>query len=334
MPKTASSPTLDQYLSEPLRIGEPDVSGPLAVFPIFGPEPKQPYASFAQGRERGVEIKEVEHAASVNDLTVANPTDTPVLLYDGEEVLGAQQNRTLDITVLVAAGATIKVPVSCVEVGRWEHSRHADAFAPSPQTAYPELRRARSRWVRERAVAGLQARADQGEVWDEVAAKSARMQAGSSTGAMHDIYEQRRDRLGELRRAIELHDGQCGALVAVGGKFSVFDYVSRGEVFASLHAPLVEGYALDALEAKDVDTPALGEAEGVVSLICGAEIEDHAIVGLGRMLVIGSDGIGAAGLSVERELVQLTAFPGDEFGADRVRTVRGGSISRPSPRGE
>ena len=57
--------------------------------------------------------------ASVNDLVVANPTPLPILVYEGEEVLGAQQNRTFDESVLIAAGATVKARVSCVEAGRW-----------------------------------------------------------------------------------------------------------------------------------------------------------------------------------------------------------------------
>ena len=42
-------------------------------------------------------------APSVNDVLVDNPLDVAVLLYEGEEVQGAQQDRTLDVSVLVAA---------------------------------------------------------------------------------------------------------------------------------------------------------------------------------------------------------------------------------------
>jgi hypothetical protein len=43
---------------------------------------------------------------NVNDLVIVNPTDLPVLVYEGEEVLGAQQNRIFDVSVLVAAGTS------------------------------------------------------------------------------------------------------------------------------------------------------------------------------------------------------------------------------------
>src|SRR4051812_33094284 len=208
MPTTSpSAPSIHDHLSEPLRLGEPDVHGPLAVFPLFGPEPRLDYASFAQGRGAGVAVKEVEGRASVNDLFVANPTDRAILLYEGEEVLGAQQNRTFDVSVLVAARSQLQVPVSCVEAGRWDGTRHGESFSPAPQMAYPAMRSLKNRAARESVAAGMAPRAMQGEVWDGVANKSARMNVASATGAMHDIYDGRRDRLAEFHGAIELHDG-------------------------------------------------------------------------------------------------------------------------------
>ena len=99
-------------------------------------------------------IKELAAGAEVGDLVVHNPLELPVLLYEGEEVQGAQQNRTVDVSVLVPAHSTLRVPVSCVEQGRWDHRRHAEPFAPAPQAAYPELRRLKNERVRERLAAG------------------------------------------------------------------------------------------------------------------------------------------------------------------------------------
>lgn len=38
-----------------------------------------------------------------------------VLILDGEEILGAKQNRMVNATILIAAHTKVKVPVSCVE---------------------------------------------------------------------------------------------------------------------------------------------------------------------------------------------------------------------------
>src|SRR3954471_15571872 len=95
--------TIRNHLSEPIRVEEPDVAGPLAVFPLFGPDPGQQYLSLAKAREHGVRVGEDDRGASVRDIVVHNSGEAPVLLYEGEEVLGAQQNRTFDVTVLAPA---------------------------------------------------------------------------------------------------------------------------------------------------------------------------------------------------------------------------------------
>src|SRR5439155_20093766 len=140
---------------------------------------------------------------------------------EGEEVLGAQQNRTFDVSVLVPARRRLRVPVSCVEAGRWDGPRHGESFQPAPQVTYPELRRMNNRAARTRAAAGMEARAEQSAVWGEVADKSQRLSADSATGAMHDIYECRRSGLNEFSAAVRRHDAQCGTLVAIGGSFVV-----------------------------------------------------------------------------------------------------------------
>ena len=153
------------------------------------------------------------------------------------------------------------VPVSCVEHGRWDGARSGEAFAPAPQTAYPELRHLKNRQARVAVEQNLEPRASQGDVWDEVAHKSERMATHSQTGAMHDIYDGRREQLAAFRDAVRLRDGQAGALVCIGGEAAVIDYVSRPDAFAALQGPLLQGYALDALEAdaKDAGDPAVAQ---------------------------------------------------------------------------
>jgi hypothetical protein len=322
---TTSIPTLQQHLAEPLRAGAPDVHGPLAVFPVFGPRATVEYVAFTQGVAHGVTVKELSDGASVNDLVVVNGSGTAVLLFEGEEVLGAQQNRTFDVSVLVPAGAALRVPVSCVEAGRWDAARHGEAFSPAPQAAYPALRRMKNRAAADALAAGYEPRAAQGAVWSEVAAKATRMRAESPTRAMHDIFERHRDRLAEFEAAIPLHDGQTGALVAIGGAMTVLDHVSRPEVFAALFEPLLHGYALDALEASGTRPPSTEDAQAFLGRVMTARLTHHDGRGLGRDVRLAEPGLTGAGLVASEELVQLSVF-GDT--QPRRRTA----IHRPSRR--
>ncbi len=331
MPTDIAAPNLQQYLAGSLRVGAPDTHGPLSVFPVFGPPPRLEYVSFSQGVKAGVVVRELEQRAEVSDLLVINPANVPVLLFEGEEVLGAQQNRTFDTSVLVPVGARVQVPVSCVEAGRWDGARAHDHFSPAPQAAYPALRRLKNEAARAQVVRGHEPRAHQGAVWNEVAAKSARLGAQSHTGAMHDVFEARRKRLDEFIQAIPLHDGQNGAIAAIGGHITVLDHVSRPDVFATLHGPLVQGYALDALEAGGDGPVDEGAVDAFLAAVLGARVSEHDGIGLGRDVRFTDRGVGGSGLVAREELVQVTAFAEEAGGGEGV--ILGTRIRRPSRRG-
>ena len=327
----AGALTLTNYLEHPLVVGDPDVAGPLAVFPLFGPAARLEYQSFAQGAAHGVSIKELAGGASVNDLVVHNPTSLPLLLFEGEEVLGAQQNRTFDVSVLVGAASTVTVPVSCVEAGRWDGSRHSEDFAPAPQAAYPSLRRLKNEAVYASVVRGAEARADQGAVWEEVDHKLGLLSAAAPTRAMHDGYEARRRELADLTGACSVKPQQTGMLVAIGGDFTVLDHVSQPLVLGSLHEPLVQGYALDALGVADAEVPSVDRATEFVESLLAAPVLERDGLGLGRDVRLESVAVTAAGVVCADEIVQLSVFAG---GGNRAAdgAVQGTRIRRPSRR--
>jgi hypothetical protein len=293
-------------------VGEPDVTGALAVFPITAGDPRLEYVSFAEGAGRGVTVNELPGHASVNDLLVTNPLDVGVLLYEGEELLGAQQNRTVDAAVLVGAHTKVSVPVSCVEQGRWDGSRHAEPMAPSPQTAHPQLRRAKSVRMREALSAGAAARADQGEVW-----------AMTGAGAMSDAFDAARESLNVLASKVTRRPGQTGALAAIGGRFVVFDHVSRSDAFAALFGPLTQGYALDARGREAVAVPSVDDAVAWIEQMADSRVALSSAAGVGSRVSVSRSGGGGTGLAVDGELIQLSLY------ADEAATTR---IVRPSRR--
>ncbi len=162
--------SLSSHLAAPIEVGEPDAAESLAVYPLFGPAPGLEYVAFTNP-DAATTISELEGGAAVNDLLVHTAGSQPVLLYEGEEILGAQQNRVLDVAILAAAGTKTPIPVSCVERGRWDGRRHRERFRPSPQAADPRMRRMKNRRARLNVAAGRSARSDQGEVWNEVEAR-------------------------------------------------------------------------------------------------------------------------------------------------------------------
>jgi hypothetical protein len=330
MSTSTAASRLSAFLADFPVVADPDLSGTLAIFPLIGPIPILEYLSFAQARAFGTRVIELEKGASVRDLVIENPGGLPVLLFEGEEVLGAQQNRTFDVSVLVAAHSKLRVPVSCVEAGRWDGSRHAESFNPAPQATYPSLRRMKSTQVRSQLELNAAPRADQRAVWAEVSAKSARHGATSRTEAMSDVFEHRRERIDEMCSAMSMKCSQTGMLVAIGGWFAVLDRVSRPDVLDSLFAPLVRGYALDAIEAPPADPPSLDEARAMLERILACRVTEYDGIGLGRDVRVADGVISGAGVLAGSELVQLSVFT-EDAGGDAPAT-RGGRIRRPSRR--
>ena len=311
-------------LTQTHSLGEPQVAGPLAVFPVFGAPARLDYRAFVQAVELGALVKELESAASVSRLLVDNPTDLPLLIYEGEEVLGAQQNRLVDASVLVPAGERLELQVSCVEQGRWDHRRHREAMHPSPQAADPSLRRRKRQAIEQRG------HADQGEVWATVAGRLADHEVASTSAAMSDLYDSRRGDLGELSGVVRHVDGQVGALACVAGVPVALDLASRSEVFAALLGPLAQGYALDALGAPEAVARTAPAADFLHSALTAAR-RGRPTPGMGCAFSVGDSLLVGAGLEHKDELVQFSAFPAEGRGrvSSQAAAIR---IARPSRR--
>src|SRR5207253_8706557 len=121
----------------------------------------------------------------------------------------------------------------------------------------------------------------------------------SRTGAMHDVFERRREQLEAVVRAVETHCSQVGMLAAIGGRFVVLDHVSEVEAFAALHGPLVQGYALDALEAAEATPPSIEHAREFILLLLAAPCTLGRSVGLGEGLRFAFGGLAGTGLVCE-----------------------------------
>jgi hypothetical protein len=302
----------------PIQLGEPVEHRGVVIAPLFPREqPRADYLTLEKALPLGFRVSEVDAAGSVPELAVVNPLDSNVLLYDGEELLGAKQNRILNVTVLVAAQSETRIPVSCVEQGRW-HARSA-SFGAACHAAYPELRRRKA----ERLLAApLERGAAQSEVSDALSEKAGRFGVHSPTGAQADVFDAREHDLGTLRHAFPLQPGQSGALLALGERWCL-DYVSRPAAFARLYPKLLEGYLLDALEALD-GKPSV-DPEGFLTAIAEAPRSRGASAGLGEDVRLRGESLVGSGLELHGELLQLCAFSSDESGAKTL-------IERPSRR--
>ena len=221
----------------------------------------------------------------------------------GEELVGAKQNRILNLTILAPPKQSIVIPVSCVEAGRWRHE--SAEFRVSAQTQYARGRAARTAQVSESLLHGQTRQSDQSAVWAEISQKAERMCAASPTSAMNAMYEKSAVPLEEYLRAFRWVPGQAGVAFGMGGQMVGLDLFDHPATMQRLFPKLLRSYALDAL-----DGAAGGEVlmDGLLSELALAPVFAETAVGLGKDLRIQGRGLVGAGLWVETRYVHLAAF--------------------------
>jgi hypothetical protein len=302
-----------------LKPGEPRIHHGFGLWPLFAAaRPEPAYITLVEALALpGFRITEVSEGGSVPTLRVVNQCPHHVLLFDGEELKGAKQNRILNTTILIAAGSSLDVPVSCTERGRWSYD--APQFSASGSVAYAELRKRKAAGVTHSLRMHACHMSDQSAVWSEIeelhfAAKTA---DSSRTRAMKDAYNERQRELDEFTRALPCHEGQCGLLAVIGDRVEGVDVLSRPEAYANLHRRLVESHAMDFLVRKqgkskkplDPEAPARFLAEAAK-----AHETQHDTPGLGRDHRLRFRYGHGAALRVDDTIVHLALFGGGGLG--------------------
>jgi hypothetical protein len=300
--------------------------GSLHLFPLLREADQGPCSyltldqAIADGRFR---ITEISESGAVPELRAENQLDRPVFLLDGEELIGAKQNRVLNLSLIIGPQSVVIVPVSCVEAGRWQH-RTAE-FAAADRTQFARGRARKMEQVSRSLREDGWARADQGDVWDEIAAKSERMAAHSSTGAMAEIFDSNRHRLDDYLAAFPPRAGQAGAGFAIGGRLVGIEIFDSPATYADLCRKLVSSYALDAMEALEGPAPSNEAVQLLLEATAASEPDSFPAPGIGRTLRISNPKLSAAALVADATCIHLMAFPGsndDQRSQTRARRAR------------
>jgi hypothetical protein len=311
-----------------LQIGEPITFRNLTMFPLVGDVDGHPsYLTLDEGLvNKKARITEVSQQGSVSDLRFVNSGDKPVLLIDGEELVGSKQNRILNVSILVPAHATTIIPVSCVEQGRWSY--RSAQFSAAPRIQYSSGRAEKAEQVSDSLLSVGTRESDQRAIWQNIAEKSLRFEAFSTTGAMSEIYEQKRGSVDRFTEQFSGADRQMGAVFAIDGKVVGVDVFDSPKTLAKLLPKLVRSYALDALDPVSSGTaPTSHEvANRFMSTLLAAEATEFGSVGLGSDVRLTSPKLVGGALVVEDRLVHLGAFP--RVSKESKMRHRGGIIER------
>ena len=252
-------------------------------------------------------IEEVSTGGSVPQLKCKNQSDHYVLILAGEEIIGAKQNRVINVPFIIGPKSETEIPVSCVEQGRWSYD--TPQFCKG-EHAYTDLRRKVVEDVSYNAISGLGYGSDQGRVWDDISEKETIFRRRSQTGAMNEMYSHFEE---EMRDILEGFDTKksYGICVYINEGLAGVDIMPSSEFFSEISNDVLQGYLLESIRLKNEKSP-FSTFRSVESFIqytskVPASITDG--VGLGKVHNIHSKGIVGHFLKYENDFAHGNLFP-------------------------
>ena len=294
--------------------GRPLTCGALGVCPLhLSIESLLVYLTYEEALEAGsVKVSEMGEAGSVPELLLENSGAEKVLIIDGQQLVGAKQNRVLNTTVLIAAHSKSVIPVSCVEQGRW-HYEGTHGMAGSSYNLYANTRAQKHRDVTRNLQQEHRYDADQQGIWRSIDDRLSSDVAYAPTMAMDDHFRSSGLRLeGFLEHlAIERfegHDTMVGAVFTLCGKVMGFDAFDRPATLERQWAKLLNSYAIEALREDGEGSVDPGQVRSFLDSAGAADMLVFEPPGLGRDVRITGDTTVGSALVAEGEIAHVYAF--------------------------
>ena len=222
-------------LSKDIELLKPQVHENLAIIPLKTERSYIDILTLKKGFELGLaEVKECDNS-QVNTLIVKNRAVTPLILIDGEEVVGGDQNRIVNATILIDAKSEMGIPVSCTEKGRWAYKSE---FKQSNYIANYKTRRAKE-------YASRKHHHFQDVIWSSIHDLETENSFASPTSAMEESYENLKIDHNKIIKEFEIVPGQNGVLVIVDGEIKGFELFLNSEIYKEFHEKILKSYLID-----------------------------------------------------------------------------------------
>lgn len=311
-----------------LEIAPAATAGNLALLPLIdrqlrGSQDPPGYLLYQHAHDMGlISIEETDAAGTVGELRVTNRANVPVLLVEGEVLLGMKQTRVLNLTILVPPEAVFTVPVSCVEAGRW-HSVSEAATGKSDVHLAPSIRAAKTVTVARSMRTARTFASDQAAVWQGVDRMLDRHGVESPSDSYADLMADDPSLFSAYALGLEPDVSQVGVIACISGRVACVDVFEAPQVLATLWEGLVASYRAEALAAESAVAGPTKTRRWFRS-IAKASVTVGPAIGLGAHITLVAPDLEAAALVHGGRVVHLSAFPIN----DRGRTTRFAAPSR------
>ncbi|MGB9668165.1 MAG: ARPP-1 family domain-containing protein [Thermosulfidibacteraceae bacterium] len=219
------------------EMGNPVLLGNLLIVPLCGESTKLEILDLEYGISCGVTIEE---KGTVETVIVNNPLENHIFIMDGEELIGAWQDRISRYSVIVDKGRKSEIEVLCIERGRWERESVKKVFK-SGFTAYPRLRELVTFHENGKSPSL------QEKVWASIDVKLKTLSVSSATSSLHHSFDSVKGYM-DIYLSWEPEEDVVGVMAFSNRGLLCMDIFSDSGLFRRLSKKLVAGYALDAIE--------------------------------------------------------------------------------------
>lgn len=254
-----------------------------------------------------VDISEVNESGNVGEVKVINKAITPLLLLDGEEIIGSKQNRIVNSTIILPAKSEKVIPVSCTESGRWHYN--STKFHYSNHMATSRVRRGKLNSVSNSLRSSNSFKSNQSEVWKNIEETERDLKLNNKTCALHDSYTKKTKDIDEYKKSFILHENQNGIIVYINGKMVGFEIMYNSTRYRDYHNKLIESYILDAI-SKQNENYEVEEfnKDRFINIFKELKCEKFESVGLGVDCRLENDDLTGSAMVYENNLINATFF--------------------------
>ncbi|MBR4447975.1 ARPP-1 family domain-containing protein [Methanobrevibacter sp.] len=285
-------------LGKDIELLKPQVHENLAIIPLKTEKSYIDIMTLKKGFELGLaEVKECDNS-QVNTLIVKNMAVTPLILIDGEEVVGGDQNRIVNATILIDAKSEMKIPVSCTEKGRWGFKSE---FKQSNYIANYNTRRAKE-------YASRKHHHFQDVIWSSINDLEIENSFASPTSAMEESYENLKIDHNKIISEFDIVPGQNGVLIIVDGEIKGFELFLNSEIYKEFHEKILKSYLIDSKIENKTFTINVDAAQLVINNALASTFEEKQNHGVEEAFEFENDeGLGTL-YTYKDQIIHLSYF--------------------------
>lgn len=186
----------------------------------------------------------IQDNLGVDSITLINRGNSPLLILEGESLLGARQDRIFNTTSVVEADVREILPVSCVEKERWSGN---STFKTSIALAFPSLRSVLRSTVTANLISRGIPKSDQNSIWRLIDKTLNVTRTMSKTKSMHDAYDTLKSEIDRYIEELGEIQNVTGYMVFAGDKFIALDVFSSYELLKKYEKKLFASYAMQGI---------------------------------------------------------------------------------------